>query len=179
GLDDVRALFHEVLAHGNRAGVRDAERVAGCDDAPCAFADVVAYARDGGFPQHRAIDFTGAKIGRDHFDRLIQYLRGLDLGFLDHEAQKAVRTAALRRRDDFAVEPLDRLVRRFELGRIGPHHHDVAALALRHAGIGHEIDRRHAALGGRDDRWHVAEITDLLLVGEHLVHDDGALQRGL
>ena len=179
GLDEVGAALHEVFAHRDRAGIRDAEGVPGGDDAPRALADDVPDARHRGLPQHRAVDLALAQVGGDHLDGLIQDRGGLDLGALDHQAEEAMRAAPLRRGDGLAVEPLDRLLRRFESRRVGTHHDHVAALAGREAGVRHQVDRRHASFGRGDHRRHVAEVADLLLVGEHVVDDDRALQRVL
>ena len=151
----------------------------GGHDAREALADDVADARDGGLPQHRGVDLAGTQIRGNDLDRLIEDRRRFDLGGLDDQPEKAMRAAALRRRQRLAVEPSDRLLRRTELRRIGAHHDHVAALARRKAGIGHQVDRSDAALGRRDDRRHVSQVADLLLVREHLVDDDRALQRVL
>jgi hypothetical protein len=88
---------------------------------------------------------------------------------------EAVRTTTLWDRHSLAVEPSQRFFRRFELRCVRPYHEIVALLVLK-ARYRDHADIRLAAFGRRNDRRHIADVTELIFPGEHVIGDDGALE---
>src|SRR5262249_15003500 len=113
------------------------------------------------------------------FVRLVELVLLLDALLLGVLAEEAIGAAAARRCNGLAVEPFDRFLWSFEQRRVRTHHDHVAALTGGESSRCDELNRRLLRLGGRNHGRHIAEVADLLFIGEHGIDDDRALKRAL
>src|SRR6516164_1033532 len=77
-------------------------------------------------PDHRCVELVGAKAAGDDLDALIEIFRRRDIETLKYCLGEAVGAAALGDSDRLAVQPLDGLIRRFEIRSVVAHQEHVA-----------------------------------------------------
>ena len=174
-LHHVGPLLDQLVLHGHEAAVELADHLGVADALGDAFHDDFGRGR---LPHDRAVEPPGLEVGGLHLDVLVQVLLGLDAELAHRLLAAPVGAAALRDCDALAVPPLHGFFRTLEVGRLVPRQ-EHAALVVGEAEHGDHAQFAHALLADGDDGRHVAHVADVVLVGEHRVADDRALQADL